>query len=261
MLRKCKDVEQEGLEYAKADPSFLMQVSTAFLRESEKEDWELKDLRGFSMRRGHRGRVVHKKNPNQGEEVLPGRTSFKRKAGGNRCPARCGMCRPGRYQRAGGAKASKKVKNPGRNSLQKLAWVDVVDEARQMQRALTAGVDVLYCRSEEVPAHTSRVTEAESTEVPPVPLAPRQPRPKSEREARVRSSLAQPQGARRKRFACKCCGPVAQRSLPQALPNDDLEDHGFVLCGLPAETEVIPSASDQHCTSQAVEDRPLCTVS
>merc|ERR1712008_512004 len=62
------------------------------------------DTRGFAMRRGHRGRVVHHC---RAEPALPGRCSFKRRAGGHRDVYRCGMCKPGRHHGPGGAKSLK----------------------------------------------------------------------------------------------------------------------------------------------------------
>jgi len=85
--------------------------------------------RGFAMRRGHRGRVVHS-SEGHSQEALPGRSSFKRRAGGHRDVLRCSMCKPGRHHGAGGAKALKKVK--GSQSRQR--WLTLLDELHRVDR-------------------------------------------------------------------------------------------------------------------------------
>lgn len=88
------------------------------------------DRRGFAMRRGHRDRVVHsEKATGRPGEVLPGRSSFKRRAGGHRDVVRCSMCKPGRHHGAGGAKSLKKVKG----SKARAAWLDVMAEVRRAE--------------------------------------------------------------------------------------------------------------------------------
>lgn len=79
--------------------------------------------RGFAMRRGHRERVVHSMEGHS-QEALPGRSSFKRRAGGHRDVLRCSMCKPGRHHGPGGAKALKKVKG----SQTRHRWLTLLDE-------------------------------------------------------------------------------------------------------------------------------------
>jgi len=83
-------------------------------------EWELSDARGFAMRRGHGARWPWVCSPG------PGRTSFKRRAGGHRDVLRCSMCKPGRHQGAGGAKSLKKVKN----SQVRMRWLQLLEEVR-----------------------------------------------------------------------------------------------------------------------------------
>eukprot|EP00930_Biecheleria_cincta_P008293 TRINITY_DN109708_c0_g1_i1.p1 TRINITY_DN109708_c0_g1~~TRINITY_DN109708_c0_g1_i1.p1 ORF type:complete len:272 (+),score=35.97 TRINITY_DN109708_c0_g1_i1:59-817(+) len=83
--------------------------------------------RGFAMRRGHRGRVVHS-SEGHSPEAMPGRSSFKRRAGGHRDVLRCSMCKPGRHHGAGGAKALKKVKG----SQTRQRWLTLLDELHHL---------------------------------------------------------------------------------------------------------------------------------
>merc|ERR1719215_743887 len=94
------------------------------------------DTRGFVMRRGHRARVVHRCKD---EPVLPGRSSFKRRAGGHRDVYRCSMCKPGRHNGPGGAKSLKHVKG----SQLRQRWLDVKDEARQAVHSARTLSDVM----------------------------------------------------------------------------------------------------------------------
>lgn len=219
------------------------------------QDWELKDLRGFSMQRGHRSRVVHKKGrkQNSSEEVLPGRTSFKRKAGGTRCPARCGMCRPGRYHRAGGAKASKKVGCAVRGVLHRLAWLDVVQEARLSQRAIVSCADVVSYSEEQVSSWRSKSWAAVSpVPVAPVPVAPR-------KAVMQIGELRGHSGAQLcgKFSSCKCCGPASRKYGKQVLPRGkDEEYNGFVLCRVPSDIDAKSLAADNH----ALGNRPGCVL-
>jgi len=211
------------------------------------QDWELKDLRGFSMQRGHRSRVVHKKarKQNSSEEILPGRTSFKRKAGGTRCPRRCGMCRPGRYHRAGGAKASKKVSCAIRGTLQRLAWQDAVQEARQSQRAAVSCADVVPYSEEHVSSSRSKSL----AEVSPVPVVPRQAVGELRRYSGVQLCG--------KFSSCKCCRPASRKSGKQVLPRDkDEEYNGFVLCRVPSDIDANTLAADNHATG----NQPGCVL-
>lgn len=192
------------------------------------QEWEVKDLRGFSMQHGHRSRIVHKKSRHKdNQELLPGRTSFKRKAGGNRCPARCGMCRPGRYHRAGGAKASKKTRNPVRGFHQRSAWLDIVQEARNVRRAIVYGFDMMMCHYEVVPPLHGKLFATAS----PVLVAP----PKTLGQVGKFSPSVR---LHRKPFSCKCRVRGAQQYVRLASSGGEHEEEdGFV---------VVPTALNQQ---------------
>lgn len=88
------------------------------------EEWEMRETRGFVMRKGYCKRLERRRRPDAPKETC-GRNSFSRRAGGHRDVLRCGMCKPGRHHGDGGAKALKKVRGGERT-----AWLAVVDEAR-----------------------------------------------------------------------------------------------------------------------------------
>lgn len=251
------------------------------------QDWELQDMRGFSMQRGHRSRVVAAKKSRQDrkqrrmsaqgrivqgpkycsndKDVLPGRTSFKRKAGGNRCPARCGMCRPGRYHRAGGAKASKKVSGAIRGGGQRDAWRETVREARQMQRAIGFGMDVLSLEMEAAAVPQGKLL-ADLTNVPPMPVASRQINGPLVNFQRPKQSFGSKFLFRGRRFACKCCGPDGtpdvQHPKQPALAGDKVEENDvFVLIDgqrrlMPVQVKSNSSTSGRN----AAGTKPTCVV-
>merc|ERR1711988_960805 len=118
------------------------------------------DTRGFAMRGGHRNRVVHSQpKHDRAEPVLPGRSSFKRRAGGHRDVVRCGMCKPGRYQRAGGAKSLKKA---NRGSQARQSWLDLLEEVRRTdfraEHLHGSDFDTLYIWHQGT-AHPDDITE------------------------------------------------------------------------------------------------------
>jgi len=114
-------LEETWADETKADSCFEL--------ENAWQEDDFIDTRGFAMRAGHRDRVVHSQAKHvRAEPVLPGRSSFKRRAGGYRDVVRCGMCKPGRYKRAGGAKSLKKA-SPGSHARQ--SWLDLLEEVRR----------------------------------------------------------------------------------------------------------------------------------
>jgi len=130
------------------------------------------DRRGFAMRRGHRDRVVHSvKATGRPGEVLPGRSSFKRRAGGHRDVVRCSMCKPGRHRGAGGAKSLKKVKG----SKARTAWLDVMAEVRQAELhdiALLPKMATWETQQSEPAVMPSLDLEKIAEAIPAVPVPP-----------------------------------------------------------------------------------------
>merc|ERR1719195_258075 len=150
------------------------------------------------MRRGHCGRVVHRCTA---ESALPGRCSFKRRAGGHRDVYRCSMCKPGRHHGPGGAKSLKNV----RGSQLRGRWLDVKAEARQAEHAAKVLYDVMpgqFSLSPSGRGKPSAVQEAvAAVDVPdpPVPIAvPPGPLPIS--SLRICQCPDCPQGKRRSRY-------------------------------------------------------------
>lgn len=96
-----------------------------FLPSIPHEDWEVREMRGYAMRRGHRRRLL--------KPTFVGRNAFKRKAGGQRDVLRCSMCKPGRYHGPGGAKALKKLSSSNSRG-QRALWSEVLHEARNSEK-------------------------------------------------------------------------------------------------------------------------------
>lgn len=112
------------------------------------EEWEVRELRGFAMRRGRKGRILRMARAKAAKQlrsaafrqpelessisVMPGRNLFSRRAGNNHHVERCSMCKPGRHHGPGGKKALKKCRAGG---VVRKRWLDVVQEARDMEKA------------------------------------------------------------------------------------------------------------------------------
>lgn len=92
------------------------------------QDWEVRETRGFVMKHGHNKRLARRWD-NLPLSMQRGRNCYSRSINDGRDVVRCGMCKPGRYRRAGGAKGLKKV--GGRDSRQRDDW-------QHMQRDLRA---------------------------------------------------------------------------------------------------------------------------
>merc|ERR1712032_952138 len=79
---------------------------------------------------GHTKALMRKRNP-KAPQACRGRNSFSRTVRGGCNRARCGLCKPGRHHRAGGAKAEKKA-CPG--SSQGCKWRAIKEEARNAEK-------------------------------------------------------------------------------------------------------------------------------
>jgi len=126
------------------------------------------DTRGFAMRRGHGGRVVHHCSA---QSALPGRCSFKWRAGGHRDVYRCPLCKPGRHHGPGGAKSLKNV----RGSQVRMKWLDVHAEVRQAEHAAKEVYDVMP--SKPSPNLTGQTKPPSSQETAAAMRVPEQPSP------------------------------------------------------------------------------------
>eukprot|EP00928_Gymnodinium_smaydae_P082466 TRINITY_DN65803_c0_g1_i1.p2 TRINITY_DN65803_c0_g1~~TRINITY_DN65803_c0_g1_i1.p2 ORF type:complete len:196 (-),score=27.48 TRINITY_DN65803_c0_g1_i1:277-864(-) len=184
------------------------------------EAWEVHDTRGFVMRQGYRRALLRRRKADAPQEMR-GRHKFSLSvgsAGGHGCPARCGMCKPGRRSGHGGCRALKKV--GGRNGrhngqMARQKWLDVVDEARSgfRNRALEA---VLPLHEGILPLHDV-VREASMSA-------------KKERRGPARAGFAaDAQDVQQRKssstlslaFGCPCCSRKTLNRTPQ-LPDSDV---------------------------------------
>jgi len=188
------------------------------------------DTRGFAMRRGNRGRVVHRKKRGEAEFELPGRSSFKRRANGHRDVYRCSMCKPGRHHGAGGAKSLKKVQG----SQARNRWLDVLGEARDAEHSAEPDEVLLGPRATSSPR---KPLAAQDSPPVPVPLPVPVPVPSS---STMPLTLAFAQTC-----PCRGCPPQRKRSWQyRIIPENahqrrrtDAADYERILAELPFDDE------------------------
>eukprot|EP00929_Paragymnodinium_shiwhaense_P033962 TRINITY_DN18542_c0_g1_i1.p1 TRINITY_DN18542_c0_g1~~TRINITY_DN18542_c0_g1_i1.p1 ORF type:complete len:243 (-),score=47.08 TRINITY_DN18542_c0_g1_i1:250-912(-) len=93
------------------------------------EHWEVHETRGYAMRHGHHKALSRRRNATAPSEQR-GRNCFSRSIGCDRDVARCGMCKPGRRQGAGGAKSLKRLGKNGSDASQKQKWLQLKADIR-----------------------------------------------------------------------------------------------------------------------------------
>lgn len=250
-----------GLRLGRAPQGFSMDLEMYLgeLRDPEldegcAEEWEVRELRGFAMRRGRKGRILRMARAKEARQLggaaarqpgfessilaMPGRNLFSRRAGNYHHVERCGMCRPGRHQGPGGKKALKKCRRAVGDARER--WLDVVREAREAEKAgamrsddLADAEALLQLSSPEladllsssqgiaaaIPAESGAIAAWQ----PPPPVA-------------VARAKTWKQDTRRRRAGCACCradrssgGATAESSSPRS-PD-------FVVVGSNADSE------------------------
>mmetsp|Transcript_116905 Transcript_116905/g.377278 ORF Transcript_116905/g.377278 Transcript_116905/m.377278 type:complete len:259 (+) Transcript_116905:114-890(+) len=220
---------------------------------AEPEYSEMRDLRGFSMRRGRWGRILRMARPAAATRragravafessvlILPGRNLFSRRAGNYHHVERCGMCRPGRRQGAGGKKSSKKC-SAALNCSARDRWLEVVREARAAKAAGLDGAD----EPQPMPLPRAPIRAAVAAPPPPsstVALAPMMlssatapAAPKDQEGETVKPPPPPPVAAlgrvkmpRRRRGSCLCCAVGSAGAVASAKGSHELSE-GFVI--------------------------------
>lgn len=213
----CSVCAQEEVEDWQQDLQDLQEQEEDILPGALPEEWELRELRGFSMRQGRRGRIMRRARPapeillwhldrasRSGELyepsalLLPGRSKFGRQAGNYRHQPRCSMCRPGRHRGAGGKKARKKVGN-SHCRVPRARWLSVVREARSWQGEAASAVEAYALEADDVAyGYALKAfwqTEAASALEAPAPIEQRPPAASNPRPTSTAPAPSEPQPA------------------------------------------------------------------
>lgn len=209
----CSVCAQEEVEDWQQDLQDLQEQEEDILPGALPEEWELRELRGFSMRRGRRGRITRRTRPaseiplwhldraSRSDELyepsallLPGRSKFGHQAGNYRHQPRCSMCRPGRHRGAGGKKARKKVGN-SHCRVPRARWRSVVREARSWQGEAASALEACLQEDAACALEGSWQEEAASAPEAPTPAARRPPAAGSPRPTSTAPAPSQPQPA------------------------------------------------------------------
>lgn len=218
------------------------------------EEWEVRELRGFAMRRGRKGRILRMarakaarqlrgappRQPGQESSILvmPGRNLFSRRAGNNHHVARCGMCHPGRHHGAGGKKASKKCSSALGDARER--WLDVVHEARDAEKAgiarsvvvdLAEAVPLLSDPdlAEKSPPTQGIIAARPAKSGPTAALLPPPP-------VVVARTKTRKQDTRRRRAGCACC-PADRVDAAAVADSGSPLSTDFVMVGSNADSE------------------------